>query len=273
MVRRCGCASDSCSCVVLAGSGMVVNGSGSESNPYVVTSTVADIQTGFTVQYNNTDVIRDVHRIDFRGAAVTVSPGTDEAVVTVTVPDPTTGATIPAGSMWMFGGAAAPAGWLLCNGATILISAQPALFAAIGINFGGNGTTNFMLPNMGDRAPVGVSATKAIVGASSSGGTESKGIALGNLPPHTHPMNHDHASANSATAGPGDYWVIRNGTGNFNIPAQSGTGNAATAGGDVHRHAVDLPNFSGNTASPTGATATPLDVMQPWRALSFIIKT
>ena len=42
----------------------------------------------------------------------------------------------------------APVGWLLCDGTTLSISGNEALYSLIGIRFGGNGTTNFQIPNM-----------------------------------------------------------------------------------------------------------------------------
>ena len=42
----------------------------------------------------------------------------------------------------------APAGWALCNGQVLQINQWQAVFALLGTNFGGNGTTEFALPNM-----------------------------------------------------------------------------------------------------------------------------
>ena len=39
-------------------------------------------------------------------------------------------------------------GWALCNGATLPINQWQAVFALIGTTYGGNGTTNFQLPNL-----------------------------------------------------------------------------------------------------------------------------
>jgi microcystin-dependent protein len=49
----------------------------------------------------------------------------------------------------------APRGWAFCNGAYLSIDDEQALFAVIGTYFGGNGQTNFALPNLSGRAPVG----------------------------------------------------------------------------------------------------------------------
>jgi microcystin-dependent protein len=45
-----------------------------------------------------------------------------------------------------------PSGWLLCNGQTLDISTYQALYSLIGTRFGGNGTSNFCLPNLNNAA-------------------------------------------------------------------------------------------------------------------------
>lgn len=45
-----------------------------------------------------------------------------------------------------------PRGWAFCNGATLPISQNTALFALIGVTYGGNGQTTFQLPNLAGRA-------------------------------------------------------------------------------------------------------------------------
>lgn len=48
----------------------------------------------------------------------------------------------------------APRGWALCNGQLLPINQNQALFALLGTQFGGNGQTNFALPDMRARAPI-----------------------------------------------------------------------------------------------------------------------
>lgn len=263
--------------MVVEGDGITVTGTGAKLNPYVVTSNVSDIKTGIAVQYNNVDVIRDVHRLDFRGAAVHIDPGTDEAVVTVTVPDPTTGAIIPTGAIWMFGMSNPPAGWLPCNGATnLLIATYPALFAAIGTNFGGDGITTFGVPNMNDRFPVGASALKPINGV--PGGAASVSIGVANLPPHAHSIDHNHPAKNSSTAGGHDHDIISSATDGNNAVVRRGAGSTQTGGGPIeqapgHQHSVDLGNYVGSTSSTPNATGAPLSTTPPYQAMAFAIKT
>ena len=58
-------------------------------------------------------------------------------------------AASPVGSISMFGGSTPPAGWKIADGSSLLISAYPALYAAIGItyNVAGQDAAHFNLPN------------------------------------------------------------------------------------------------------------------------------
>jgi len=60
------------------------------------------------------------------------------------------------GAVMPFGGNAAPQGWAVCSGQTLPIFQYAALYQAIGTAFGGNGETDFLLPNLAGAAPVGV---------------------------------------------------------------------------------------------------------------------
>jgi len=52
------------------------------------------------------------------------------------------------GQIILFAGNFVPMGWALCNGATIHIKKNEALFSLLGTTYGGDGTTSFHLPNM-----------------------------------------------------------------------------------------------------------------------------
>ena len=57
--------------------------------------------------------------------------------------------TVPSGQISMYGGAAAPAGYLLCNGAAVSRTTYAALFTAISTTFGvGDGSTTFNVPDI-----------------------------------------------------------------------------------------------------------------------------
>ena len=50
----------------------------------------------------------------------------------------------------------APRGWALCDGQLLPINQNQALFSLIGTNYGGNGTSNYALPNLASAAPNGM---------------------------------------------------------------------------------------------------------------------
>ncbi|MDZ4678810.1 MAG: tail fiber protein [Saprospiraceae bacterium] len=85
----------------------------------------------------------------------------------------------------------APKGWALCNGQLLPINQNQALFSLLGTNYGGNGQTNFALPNLQERAPnhVGDGLTLG-----ERAGQANVTLALPQLPTHPHL-----ASATTAT--------------------------------------------------------------------------
>ena len=48
----------------------------------------------------------------------------------------------------------APKGWAFCNGQLLPINQNQALFSILGTTYGGNGQTNFALPNLQGRVPI-----------------------------------------------------------------------------------------------------------------------
>lgn len=82
----------------------------------------------------------------------------------------------------------APKGWVMCNGQTMAISQNTALFSLLGTMYGGNGTTNFQLPNLQSRVPVhtGKGASGTVYTQGSTGGVETVTLTLSQLPQHNH---------------------------------------------------------------------------------------
>jgi Glycine-rich domain len=80
MARRCGCASDVCSCTIVDGTGTTVSGVGSKTNPYKVDV----VGSGVDVEDENVVVVDGATSINFTGAGVTAAAGAaGEAVVTI----------------------------------------------------------------------------------------------------------------------------------------------------------------------------------------------
>lgn len=63
--------------------------------------------------------------------------------------------TATLGQIMMFAGEKIPKGWTLCEGQLLSIEHNPALFSLIGIAFGGDGESNFALPDLRDRTIIG----------------------------------------------------------------------------------------------------------------------
>ncbi|AZA52345.1 phage tail protein [Chryseobacterium sp. G0201] len=95
-----------------------------------------------------------------------------------------------------------PKNWAACNGQLLPISQNQALFALLGTQYGGNGTTNFALPDMRGRmlvhegqAPGG--PTNYTMGQ--TGGSESVTLLVTQMPTHSHTVNAVTAEGNQNT--------------------------------------------------------------------------
>jgi microcystin-dependent protein len=82
----------------------------------------------------------------------------------------------------------APAGWALCDGSLLPIASNTALFSLLGTSFGGNGTTNFGLPDLRGRSPVGFGEGPGLdpVSLGQKLGQEYVQILASQMPAHTH---------------------------------------------------------------------------------------
>lgn len=103
------------------------------------------------------------------------------------------------GTIKMFSGMFAPAGWLLCDGSLVPITKYRGLFNAIGTTFGGDGQTTFALPNLSGRIPIGAGSgtglTPHTIGQ--SGGAETVSLINDNAASHSHTLGASDAAATS----------------------------------------------------------------------------
>ena len=164
----------------------------------------------------------------------------------------------------------APVGWAFCNGQVMPISQNTALFSLLGTTYGGNGTSNFQLPNLQGRVPMhqgnGAGLTPRVIGEFS--GSENTQLLSNNLPLHNHPLN---ALATAGTT---------------NVPA-SGVGLAEPSGAVTISHpAPDFPGItvavnayaSGTPNTPLAAASigltggnVPISILQPYLVVNFVI--
>jgi microcystin-dependent protein len=87
------------------------------------------------------------------------------------------------GEIAPFAGNFAPRGWALCNGQTLAISGNAALFSLLGTTYGGNGTTTFALPDLRGRIPIGEGSGYTL---GDRYGVENHTLTLAEMPAHTH---------------------------------------------------------------------------------------
>lgn len=98
------------------------------------------------------------------GSGISITNGDGE----ITISAPT---SLPSGMVSPFAGAAAPAGWLLCDGAAVDRAVYSALFAVVGTTYGsGDGSTTFNVPDLRGRA---------VFGRDNMGGTAANRITAG----------------------------------------------------------------------------------------------
>jgi len=156
------------------------------------------------------------------------------------------------GEIMLFAGNFPPRGWAFCNGQLLPINQNQALFSLLGTNYGGNGQTNFALPDLRDRVPIhhgqGPGLSSRVLGERA--GEAAHTLLLTELPAHSH--------------------VAR---------VSSAVGGAVDPGGMFPaRNAAQIPQYGGNADTPMAAAAVsnvggnqPHDNTQPVLALRFVI--
>ena len=96
-------------------------------------------------------------------AALPASSTNSLAVTALQITGLSGNGVVPVGAVQMYGAAATPAGWLLCDGSAISTNTYSALFAVIGTNYGG-ATTNMNLPDFRGVFPKGAGTTTRTAG-------------------------------------------------------------------------------------------------------------
>ncbi|WP_027890998.1 phage tail protein [Calidithermus chliarophilus] len=156
------------------------------------------------------------------------------------------------GEIRMFAGNFAPQGWAFCDGSILPINQYDVLFSLIGTTYGGDGQTDFALPDLRGRVPIHVGAAPGgqfrLLGE--AGGAETVTLSVQQIPSHSHGLL---ASSDTATQ---------------TAPASNVL--AQPVGGQLYL--ADAPSVSLNAASlaPAGGSQ-PHDNMGPFLCVNFII--
>jgi microcystin-dependent protein len=147
----------------------------------------------------------------------------------------------------------APRGWAFCDGQLLPLSQNTALFSLLGTTYGGNGSSNFGLPDLQGRAPMhpGQGPGLSLYDLGESGGSETVTLLTSEIPAHNHSLAGSNRPANSASPSP---TVAIAGARGFNAFASA------------NNLAVSDPQTLG-----LGGSNQPHNNMQPYLTLSFCI--
>lgn len=157
----------------------------------------------------------------------------------------------------------APKDWHLCDGALLPVAQNQALFSLLGAYYGGDGRTNFALPDLRGRVPVAAghnSQTGANLHFGDKGGTETTTLTQAQTPPHNHAVNI--CSGNGNQPGGLNHHIaaaVTSTSPSSNINLYTAAGGATVA--------LDPATIS------TAGSATAHENMQPYLALNYYICT
>lgn len=148
----------------------------------------------------------------------------------------------------------APRGWAFCNGQLLPINQNQALFSLLGTTFGGNGQTNFALPDFRGRSPY----HRGSMVLGQAGGEAAHTLIVSEMPQHTHNPNASNTSGNLVFPAAGSPIV------QHNIWA------ITTQNPYVAPPGSNLASMNAGCVSNTGGSQ-PHENRQPYTVLNFII--
>jgi microcystin-dependent protein len=98
----------------------------------------------------------------------------------------------------------APKGWAWCNGQLLPLSQNTALFSLLGTTYGGNGKSNFALPDLQGRAPMqpGQGPGLSLHDLGETGGSDTVSLLESEMPNHNHSLNTFNDVGEDRIAGP-----------------------------------------------------------------------
>jgi microcystin-dependent protein len=147
----------------------------------------------------------------------------------------------------------APKGWAFCDGQLLPLSQNTALFSLLGTTYGGNGKSNFALPDLQGRAPMhpGQGPGLSLHDLGETGGSETVTLLQSEMPAHAHVMRG--AAQDPALA--------------KNISDQASW--SLSQGGGIYQTTQNT-QLAAEAVAPSGGDA-PHNNMQPYLTLNFCI--
>jgi microcystin-dependent protein len=162
----------------------------------------------------------------------------------------------------LFAGNFAPKSWAFCQGQTINIASNTALFSILGTQYGGNGTTNFKLPDLQGRTIVGTGTGPGLssyVNGQMSG-TETAALTMNTMPGHMHVVTAElKISATTSPAG------LMNPIGNL-YGAEPAVNSIYGSSGNVQ-----MANINTNITMTNTGSGAAFEILRPFLGLNYII--
>lgn len=148
----------------------------------------------------------------------------------------------------------APRGWAWCDGQLLPLSQNTALFSLLGTTYGGNGKSNFALPDLQGRAPMhpGQGPGLSLHDLGETGGSETVTLLESEIPSHSHGL--------MAQGAPGD----------TNVPTGNSIARVIGATPYLPPAGAPLLSMSDQALAPAGGDA-PHNNLQPFLTFYFCI--
>jgi len=146
----------------------------------------------------------------------------------------------------------APTGWAFCDGQILPLSQNTALFSLLGTTYGGNGKSNFALPDLQGRSPMhpGQGPALSLHDLGETGGSETVTLLESEIPAHSHSVRASGVQAD--------------------MPIPQAAMYAESLAGNSFGSAANLVSMAGDMLSPAGGDM-PHNNLQPYLTLNFCI--
>lgn len=153
----------------------------------------------------------------------------------------------------IFAGTFAPKGWAFCDGQILPISQNTALFSLLGTMYGGDGKSNFALPNLQGSTPLGQGQGPggSIYAVGQSGGSQYVTLLPNEMPAHSHGAMSTNANGTQESPS-GGIWANTQGVNAYD---------------DTSTPVVPMSS----TAMDVWGGSQPHNNMQPYLGMTFII--
>jgi microcystin-dependent protein len=235
----------------------------SGTNTYNTTGNVGIGNNSPTVSLDVTGTAKVSGVLTAGGNTYPTNTGTNGYALTTNASGAATwNAVPPVGVITAFAGSTAPTGYLICNGAAVSRTTYAALFAIIGTTFGsGDGSTTFLLPDLRSKTIVGVGQGSGLTNRTlaSTGGAETKTLAVSEIPSHNHTINDPGHSHSQNTVND-----------DFNNSGGNPPGFTADGAGSRTWYNINS-STTGISVNYTGGGAA-FNMMNPFLSLNYIIK-